>query len=62
LNAAPRGLSHILATFSLKKGENPEDGRLRLYRRIFGILWVRIDHCFDTNSLLEIAISLRSKM
>ncbi|KAK3721441.1 hypothetical protein QZH41_020692, partial [Actinostola sp. cb2023] len=38
-NHAPRGLRALIVNFTLKPGETIEQGRRRLYRRIFGILW-----------------------
>ena len=36
----PEGLIRLLCAFALKPGETPEQGRARLYRRIWAILWV----------------------
>ena len=38
----PEGLIRLLLAFAfaLKPGETPEQGRARLYRRIWAILWV----------------------
>lgn len=41
-SSAPRGLKHILESFCLNANENAEAGRRRLYKRLFGILWVSI--------------------
>ncbi|KAK3717505.1 hypothetical protein QZH41_005457 [Actinostola sp. cb2023] len=38
-NHAPRGLRALIVNFTLKTVETIEQGRRRLYRRIFGILW-----------------------
>ncbi|KAM7451635.1 hypothetical protein ABFA07_000950 [Porites harrisoni] len=35
----PEGLIRLLRAFALKPGETPEQGRARLYRRIWAILW-----------------------
>ncbi|KXJ07321.1 hypothetical protein AC249_AIPGENE6668 [Exaiptasia diaphana] len=35
----PQGLIDILEGFSLKPTESPEQGRARIYRRLWGILW-----------------------
>lgn len=37
--STPPGLRHLLARFSRKNQESPEQARRRLYRRLFGILW-----------------------
>ena len=36
----PEGLIRLLRAFALNPGETPEQGRARLYRRIWAILWV----------------------
>ena len=37
---APEGLTHLLKSFALQKGESSDAMRSRLYKRLWQILWV----------------------
>lgn len=37
---APEGLISLLRCFVLKPGETPDEGRARLYKRLWPLLWV----------------------
>ena len=59
----PEGLIRLLRAFALKPGETPEQGRARLYRRIWAILWVSwtVSRRFQSSGYLFPARLLRSE-